>query len=86
MITIDNKRPLMAIDIETASQGKRAKELHAVTHIKAPSNYKDQEKIDAYIATAREKLGDRDGLGWHTGKAFIPKAIRHSFVIKSLQE
>ena len=68
MSLMDKSKPWMAIDIETASQGKRAKDFHSTVVLKAPKNFKDQEKIDANIAAQREALGSKDGLTWHTGK------------------
>lgn len=59
---------LFAIDIETASQGKRAKDYTDQMPVKAPSNYKDPEKIEAYKEAERKKLSTKHGLNWWTGK------------------
>jgi len=64
------KTKTYAIDIETVSQGKRAIKYTDAKHYSAPSNYKDQEKIDANIEGQREKARGKHGLHWVTGKVF----------------
>ena len=44
-----------AVDIETVSQGKRANDYTDGKEYKAPSNYKNEEKIKDYIAEAKQK-------------------------------
>ena len=58
-----------AIDIETAGNEK-ASAYHEkfAEEITAPSNYKDQAKIDAYIAEKKLEIGNKDALAWTTGK------------------
>ena len=55
------------LDIETV-ENERAALWYGTVEVKAPSNYKDQDKIDAYIAAARNKLGSKAALTWNTGK------------------
>lgn len=57
----------ICLDIETV-ENENAPKWWANVEVKAPSNYKDQEKIDKYIADARMKLGGKSALTWHTGK------------------
>ena len=59
---------LYAIDIETVSQGKRAIDYTGQLELKAPSNYKDEEKIAAYVEKEKVKLQSKHGLHWWTGK------------------
>ena len=68
MPLMDMTRPMRAIDIETVTQGKRAKELHDRTHITAAANIKDPERIKANIDKKRAALGSKDALNWHLGK------------------
>lgn len=58
-----------SLDIETAGNEKAAAfNDKFAEEIKAPSNYKDQEKIDAYIAEKKLEIGNKDALSWTTGK------------------
>ena len=59
----------ICLDIETVGN-ERATEWFAKTEVKAPSNYKDQAKIDKYVEDARRKLESKAALTWHTGKVF----------------
>lgn len=59
---------LFAIDIETVSQGGRADDYTNEKDYKAPSNYKDEEKIEANIEAQRSKARAKHGLHWWTGK------------------
>ena len=65
---IDKRRTLLAVDIETVTQGQKAKEYTDLEKIKAPSNYKSEEAIKKYIDAEREKKGMKHALSWHTGK------------------
>jgi len=60
---------MIAIDIETVRH-ERADAWWNKTEIKAPANYKDQVKIDAYIKEKKAALGSKSALTWHTGKVF----------------
>ncbi len=58
-----------AYDIETVSQGKRASDYtNNGVEYKAPSNYKDPEKIEKNIKEQKEKAKGGHGLKWWTGK------------------
>lgn len=59
---------LFAVDIETVSQGGRADNYTNEKDYKAPSNYKDEEKIQAYIKAEKNKARSKHGLSWWTGK------------------
>jgi hypothetical protein len=58
-----------SLDIETApnENAGRFHELFA-TDIKAPSNYKDEDKIKAYIQEKMLEESSKDALSWVTGK------------------
>lgn len=57
----------LAWDIETV-RNERAKEYYLQKNYTAPSNYKDEAKIDAYIQAARQKDIDKAALFWWTGQ------------------
>jgi predicted PolB exonuclease-like 3'-5' exonuclease len=57
-----------AVDIETVSQGKRANDYTDNKEYKAPSNYKDQAKIEAKVEEQRQAARGKHGLHWFTGK------------------
>lgn len=57
-----------AIDIETVSQGKRANDYTDNKKYKAPSNFKDELKIEANIEAQRKSARGKHGLHWVTGK------------------
>jgi len=59
----------VCLDIETVAN-ERAPSWFSKVEVKAPSNYKDEDKIKAYVESARNKLGSKSALTWHTGKAF----------------
>lgn len=57
----------IALDIESVPH-ERADDWYSGVSVKAPSNYKDEAKIKAYVDAARAKLGQKAALSWHTGK------------------
>jgi hypothetical protein len=60
---------ILAIDIETISQGKNANDFIDKCHkFKAPSNYSDEKKIAAYIDKERGKEVSKHGLYWWRGR------------------
>lgn len=59
----------MILDIETVKH-ENADTWWLTKEVKAPSNYKDEEKIKRYIEDARKKLGSKSALTWHTARMF----------------
>lgn len=64
-----NARFVWAYDIETAGNDTAPK-FHAkfAAEIKAPSTWKDEEKIAAHVAKKKAELSSKDALSWFTGK------------------
>jgi hypothetical protein len=62
------EKKLYAIDIETATQGRASNIFTDGDYYKAPSNFKDPEKIEANINQQKEKARDKHALYWWTGK------------------
>jgi len=77
-----------AYDIETADN-EQANEYFAKVHVKAPTNYKDEEKIKKYIENQRSILSKKAALSWFTGRVISyaivdidnPKTVRYGFDI-----
>lgn len=59
----------IAIDIETVVN-ERAIEWWDKAPIEAPKNYKDPEKVEAYIKAKKAEKYTKSALTWHTGKLF----------------
>jgi len=70
MEPILEKKSWWVIDIETVSN-ESSKEYTKKIKFKAPSNYKDEEKIAAYIDQEKEKAEKNYGLSWWTGKVCL---------------
>jgi len=64
----------LAWDIETI-KNDRAKDYYLQKSYKAPSNYKDDAKKDAFIQAARQKDIDKAALYWWTGQIICITAI-----------
>jgi 3'-5' exonuclease len=64
----------LAFDIETVVSAE-GKKLIEELDIKAPSNYKDQEKISAYIEEKRKNELEKAALYWWTGKIVCISAV-----------
>jgi DNA polymerase elongation subunit (family B) len=58
---------LIAFDIETVVSDEGRKIIESA-NVSAPSNYKDQVKIDAYVEEKRKELLEKAALYWWTGK------------------
>ena len=56
-----------AFDIETATND-RASDWFDKVEVKAPSNYRDPAKIEAYITDQKAKLMNKGALSWATGR------------------
>ena len=59
---------MYALDIETTSQGKRAKDYTDNKYYEAPKNIKDPEKIKANIEGQKKKAAEGHALKWYLGK------------------
>lgn len=72
-----------AYDLETASSDTAPK-FHAKFsgEIKAPSNWKDEEKIKAHIEAKKAELGSKDALSWLTGKVVSFAMVNVGDVLK----
>lgn len=57
----------LAYDIETVANSK-ARDYYAQKKYEAPSNYKDQEKIEKYILEKRHEDEKKAALSWWTGQ------------------
>ncbi len=75
---------LIAIDIETF-RADNDQDWWNKTTIRAPSNYKDLEKIEAYIEKERAKLSEKSALHWYVSKiisvAIVNVETREELVI-----
>jgi predicted PolB exonuclease-like 3'-5' exonuclease len=65
---------LIAFDIETVVSDE-GKKLVADCDVKAPANYKDPEKISAYVDEKKKELLDKAALYWWTGKIICISAV-----------
>lgn len=59
---------LIAFDIETIPNNRAEEYFTTIKRYKAPSNYKDQEKIQSYIQESIYEDIQRAGLYWWSGK------------------
>jgi len=62
------KTKTYALDIETVSQGKRAKDYVDKKRFTAPSNYKNADSIAKNIQEQKDAANKKHGLSWITGK------------------
>lgn len=82
-----NMDHVWAFDLETASNDTAAK-FHAkfAKDIKAPSNWKDEEKIKAYKEKALAELREKDALTWLTGKVCSIAITNVGDVMKNIND
>lgn len=71
---MDKTSKLYAIDIETVSQGKRAKQYTDGQHYKL-GNVKDPTKVEAQLEKKRVEASHKHGLAWHTGKIIVVSVV-----------